>query len=150
MEIASFFEAGVQIYKAAFEEGAVDTSTVLRLSPPGRFFDPDWSPSGRQVAYPNSIGDTSGIWISPVDGSRSKEYFVQGGMPQWFQDGLRLLYTCNGLCTRQVDLSSHQRIFSFPENGEFHTLRGAAVSADGSNKEQLTTWPEDPTGSEYS
>jgi Tol biopolymer transport system component len=139
----------------------VDTSSVVQISPPGRFFDPDWSPSGRQVAYRNSIGDTTGIWISPVDGSRSKEYFVRGGTPQWFPNGQKLLYTCNGLCIKQIDQSSQQRIFSFPENDEFHTLRGAAVSpagervvmgakisgdsqirtmnADGSNQRTLTT-----------
>lgn len=155
------FEAGAQIYKAAFEGGVVDTSSVVQLSPPGRFFDPDWSPSGRQVAYRNSIGDTTGIWISPTDGSRSKDYFVQGSTPQWFPSGQRLLYACNGLCMKQIDHFSQQKIFSFPENDDSPKFRGGAVSpsgdrvvmgatissqiqirtmnADGSNQRTLTT-----------
>lgn len=126
------FEAGGQIYKAAFESGVVDTASIVRLTPSGRYFDPDWSPTGKRVAYRNSIGDTTGVWISPADGSQVREYFAKGGTPQWFPDGQRLLYSWNGaLFIETTDHSSKTQIYSPPDRDDPHRINGTSISPDG-------------------
>lgn len=151
------FERGGQIYKAALEDRVVDTASIVRLTPSGRYFDPDWSPSGKRVAYRNSIGDTTGVWLSPTDGSQSREYFTKGGTPQWFPNSQRLLYTRNGaLFVETTDHSSRTQIYSLPDSDDPHSIHGISISpngdriaaslpfqvwtmaADGTNKNQLT------------
>ena len=94
------FEAGGQIYKAAFTGGVVDTDSIVRLSPPGRrCFFPDWSSNGKRVAYDNTncgtaanpTPDSCGIYVMTNEGTRRKRV-SRGRYPEWSPSGEHLVY----------------------------------------------------------
>lgn len=104
------FEAGGQIYKAAFKSGVVDTASIVRLSPPGRrCFFPDWSSNGKRVAYDNTncgtatnpTPDSCGIYVVTNEGTRRKQV-SRGRYPGWSPSGDHLVY-----------IGLHDEIFRF-------------------------------------
>lgn len=161
------FEAGGQIYTAAFAGGVVDTASIVRLSPPGRrCFFPDWSSNGKRVAYDNTNCGTAanptpescGIYLVTNEGTRRKRV-SRGRYPGWSPDGEHLVYVGLREEIFRLDLREERqsRLTSlnqetpdaadvlyprFSPDGEVILVEINSLvwtmDADGSNKKQLT------------
>ncbi|MFO8233234.1 MAG: hypothetical protein R6U20_11265, partial [Longimonas sp.] len=162
------FEAGAQIYKAAFKEGVVDTSSVVQLSRPNRrCFFPDWGSNGERIAYDNTncgtaanpTPDSCGIYM--ITSERRQGTKVAGGRyPNWSPSGHYLIYTGLRKEIFRINTGEEQqtRLTSLNQENEsaadiryprFSPSREEIVvqinsqvwtmNADGSNQRALTT-----------
>ena len=80
------FEAGAQIYTARIAGEAVDSSSIVQLTPGGRNFFPAWSPDGEWIAYSMSLCDgpkTCGVWVVSAKGEQYEHLADYGIAPSW-------------------------------------------------------------------
>ncbi|MFC1553136.1 TolB family protein [candidate division KSB1 bacterium] len=83
------YAVDTQIYKAPFTGDLIDVSQIVKLTPGGRNFFPDWSYDGERIAHDRSLSDKygpSGVWIMRKDGSEW-HYVFGGGSPSWHPNG---------------------------------------------------------------
>lgn len=79
-------------YGRIYVIAANGTRTLLRTHTAGRDTSPSWSPSGRWIAFANSVGKRSSIYAIRLDGTRRKLLATGASAPAWSPLGTTIAY----------------------------------------------------------
>lgn len=93
------FEAASELYSVS-----PDGSDVRRLTDNEAWDgEPDWSPTGEQIAFVRAAGSRSEIWVMNADGSEERRLAPSGSRPSWSPDGTHIAYADGALVITSVD-----------------------------------------------
>ena len=148
-------KAGTLVYATAAGEGKQELVWVTRDGKP-QSVDPGWqgrylwvpaiSPDGKRVAVARRIGDTTDIWIKPLDRGKSIKLTSGGASyyPTWTPDGRSVTFSSDdvegsNLLTKRADGSGRVVL-------EVHEKRGASAPRWSPDRKWLVyeTDPEKP------
>jgi dipeptidyl aminopeptidase/acylaminoacyl peptidase len=104
-----------------YEEKAASAKPLIGISGAGHEDTPAWSPDGQTLAFVSDASGSPQVWLAGADGQGARAITTGDGgaaSPTWLSDGSRIIFVRNG------------NLWS--------------VSADGSDTQPITLYPERP------